>query len=168
MGTRLARWTGVFLAMLVLGACGSAEPEPAEDTADPVTQQATPTEDISAEDEAAEEARRERAAARRARERRERRAEERRARARAAARRERREQRRAEAAAQEQAEPEPTPEPVSDCDPNYEGACLDLNSSDYDCEGGSGDGPDYTGRVEVVGDDPHDLDRDGDGTACEA
>ena len=29
------------------------------------------------------------------------------------------------------------------CDPSYEGACLDPNSSDYDCEGGSGDGPDY-------------------------
>jgi hypothetical protein len=53
------------------------------------------------------------------------------------------------------------------CDPNYEGACLDPNSPDYDCEGGSGDGPDYTGRVEVVGDDHFDLDRDGDGIACE-
>ena len=55
----------------------------------------------------------------------------------------------------------------SDCDHNYEGQCLDPNSYDYDCEGGSGDGPDYTGRVEVVGDDPFDLDRDGDGVACE-
>jgi hypothetical protein len=55
-----------------------------------------------------------------------------------------------------------------DCDPNYAGACLDPNSSDYDCEGGSGDGPDYTGTVKVVGDDPHDLDRDGDGIACDA
>ena len=54
-----------------------------------------------------------------------------------------------------------------ECDPNYAGACLDPNSSDYDCEGGSGDGPDYTGRVEVVGDDPYDLDRDGDGIACD-
>jgi hypothetical protein len=53
------------------------------------------------------------------------------------------------------------------CDPNYIGACLDPNSYDYDCEGGSGDGPDYTGRVEVVGDDHFDLDRDGDGVACE-
>jgi hypothetical protein len=53
------------------------------------------------------------------------------------------------------------------CDPNYAGACLDPNSPDYDCEGGSGDGPDYTGRVEVVGDDHFDLDRDGDGVACE-
>ena len=55
----------------------------------------------------------------------------------------------------------------SECDSNYEGACLDPNSSDYDCEGGSGDGPDYTGTVEVVGDDPYDLDRDGDGIACD-
>jgi hypothetical protein len=53
------------------------------------------------------------------------------------------------------------------CDPNYAGACLDPNSADYDCEGGSGDGPDYTGRVEVVGDDHFDLDRDGNGVACE-
>jgi hypothetical protein len=54
-----------------------------------------------------------------------------------------------------------------DCDPNYEGECLDPNSPDYDCEGGSGDGPDYTGAVTVVGDDHFGLDRDGDGSACE-
>jgi hypothetical protein len=53
------------------------------------------------------------------------------------------------------------------CHSSYEGACLDRNSYDYDCEGGSGDGPDYTGAVRVVGDDPFDLDRDGDGSACE-
>lgn len=53
------------------------------------------------------------------------------------------------------------------CDPNYEGACLDPASSDYDCQGGSGDGPDYTGPVRVVGSDPFELDRDGDGAACE-
>jgi hypothetical protein len=56
----------------------------------------------------------------------------------------------------------------SDCDPNYEGQCLDSNSPDYDCEGGSGDGPDYTGPVTVVGDDHFGLDRDGDGSACES
>ena len=33
-----------------------------------------------------------------------------------------------------------------ECDPNYSG-CLDPNASDYDCAGGSGDGPKYTGRV---------------------
>ncbi len=56
----------------------------------------------------------------------------------------------------------------SNCDPNYEGACLKPNSPDYDCAGGSGNGPDYTGPVRVVGDDHYDLDRDGDGYACEA
>jgi hypothetical protein len=55
-----------------------------------------------------------------------------------------------------------------DCDPNYSGACLKPDSPDYDCSGGSGDGPDYTGPVQVVGDDPYDLDRDGDGAACES
>lgn len=54
------------------------------------------------------------------------------------------------------------------CDPNYEGACLKPDSPDYDCAGGSGDGPDYTGTVRVVGADPYDLDRDGDGIACDA
>jgi len=53
------------------------------------------------------------------------------------------------------------------CDPNYAGACLKPGVSDYDCDGGSGDGPYYTGYVEVVGDDHYDLDRDGDGVACE-
>jgi hypothetical protein len=53
------------------------------------------------------------------------------------------------------------------CDPNYEGACLNPDSPDYDCRGGSGNGPDYTGPVRSVGSDPFDLDRDGDGLACE-
>jgi hypothetical protein len=52
------------------------------------------------------------------------------------------------------------------CDPNYSG-CLRPNASDYDCAGGSGDGPYYTGPVRVLGDDHYDLDRDGDGVACE-
>jgi hypothetical protein len=56
----------------------------------------------------------------------------------------------------------------SDCDSSYTGACLDPSSSDYDCEGGSGDGPSYTGTVQVVGDDHFDLDRDGDGTGCDS
>jgi hypothetical protein len=58
-------------------------------------------------------------------------------------------------------------QPVNDCDPNYSGACLDPNASDYDCAGGSGDGPEYTGYVQVVGSDVHGLDSDGDGYACE-
>ncbi|MBO9533631.1 MAG: hypothetical protein J7513_11735 [Solirubrobacteraceae bacterium] len=54
------------------------------------------------------------------------------------------------------------------CDPNYSGACLDPEASDYDCAGGSGDGPEYVdGPVEVVGSDPFDLDRDSDGVGCE-
>ena len=54
----------------------------------------------------------------------------------------------------------------SSCDPNYTG-CLDPNSVDYDCAGGSGNGPDYTGPVEVIGVDHYGLDADGDGYACE-
>ena len=53
------------------------------------------------------------------------------------------------------------------CDPNYAGACLDPESYDYDCAGGSGDGPDYSGTVEVVGTDVHGLDRDGNGVGCD-
>jgi hypothetical protein len=64
--------------------------------------------------------------------------------------------------------PVPPSQDDSDCDPSYEGACLDPNSSDYDCEGGSGNGPDYTGTVTVVGDDHFDLDRDGDGVGCQS
>jgi hypothetical protein len=52
------------------------------------------------------------------------------------------------------------------CDPNYSG-CLDPNAVDYDCEGGSGDGPLYTGTVEVLGVDHYGLDDDGDGIGCD-
>jgi len=69
----------------------------------------------------------------------------------------------ADAGTDGRADPQPTAEPS--CHTSYEGACLDPNSSDDDCEGGSGGGPDYTGTVRVVGDDPYDLDRDGDGIA---
>ena len=55
----------------------------------------------------------------------------------------------------------------SNCDPSYSGACLDPDAIDYDCEGGSGDGPEYTGTVDVVGDDHYDLDRDGDRIGCD-
>jgi Glucodextranase, domain B len=69
------------------------------------------------------------------------------------------------------ATPAPTPEPTPEqsCHPSYEGACLDPNSPDYDCEGGSGDGPDYTGTVTVVGDDPYELNADPaeDNLGCE-
>jgi hypothetical protein len=58
--------------------------------------------------------------------------------------------------------------PESNCDPSYEGACLDPTASDYDCKGGSGDGPDYTGVVTVVGEDHFGLDADRDGVGCES
>jgi hypothetical protein len=103
--------------------------------------------------------RRKRAHERRARKRRvaaKRRAAERR---RLAAQRRRDEQRRREERQQAQ----------SSCDPAYKGACLDPSASDYDCAGGSGDGPKYVnGPIEVVGEDRFDLDRDGDGVACES
>jgi hypothetical protein len=50
---------------------------------------------------------------------------------------------------------------------NYAGACLEPDAYDYDCSGGDGDGPLYTGQVRVVGDDHYELDRDGDGIACD-
>lgn len=56
--------------------------------------------------------------------------------------------------------------PISSCHPNYSG-CLKMNAGDYDCASGSGNGPNYTGPVEVYGSDPFDLDRDNDGLGCE-
>jgi resuscitation-promoting factor RpfB len=45
--------------------------------------------------------------------------------------------------------------------------CLPL-ASDYDCSGGTGDGPKYVdGPVRVTGPDPYDLDRDGNGVGCQ-
>lgn len=52
------------------------------------------------------------------------------------------------------------------CTPGYS-PCLPP-ASDYDCAGGSGNGPEYTGRVRVTGSDPYDLDRDNDGWGCES
>ena len=63
--------------------------------------------------------------------------------------------------------PPPPPAQPANCDPNYKGACLDPNASDYDCVGGSGNGPKYTGTVTVVGYDHYGLDSDGDGIGCE-
>jgi hypothetical protein len=54
------------------------------------------------------------------------------------------------------------------CDPNYKGRCLRPNVSDYDCAGGSGNGPYYvSGPFRVVGYDHYRLDSDHDGIACE-
>lgn len=60
-----------------------------------------------------------------------------------------------------------TPKPAANCHPSYSGACVPI-ASDVDCAGGSGNGPAYVnGPVYVTGSDPYDLDRDGDGVACE-
>jgi hypothetical protein len=63
--------------------------------------------------------------------------------------------------------PKPAPAAAAACHPSYEGACLDPNVSDYDCAGGPGNGPGYTGFVAVVGPDVFELDGDGDGAGCE-
>lgn len=54
----------------------------------------------------------------------------------------------------------------SNCTPGYS-PCLPP-AYDYDCAGGSGDGPKYAvGPIRVTGSDPYGLDSDGDGVACE-
>lgn len=53
----------------------------------------------------------------------------------------------------------------TNCTPGYS-PCLPP-ASDYDCIGGSGDGPKYTGLVHVTGSDPYGLDADNDGLGCE-
>ncbi|WFE50188.1 G5 domain-containing protein [Micromonospora sp. WMMD1155] len=54
----------------------------------------------------------------------------------------------------------------SKCDPNYSG-CVPI-ASDVDCLPKRGDGPAYvSGPIRVIGSDIYDLDRDGDGTACD-
>lgn len=62
--------------------------------------------------------------------------------------------------------PTPLPKSQSNCHPSYSG-CLKADAYDYDCAGGSGNGPYYTGRVRVYGYDEFGLDRDGDGIGCE-
>lgn len=57
-------------------------------------------------------------------------------------------------------------EEENNCNSNYSG-CLLPNASDYDCSGGSGNGPYYTGMVQVLGYDEYDLDRDNDGWGCD-
>lgn len=59
----------------------------------------------------------------------------------------------------------PAPQPSTNCTPGYS-PCLPP-ASDYDCAGGTGDGPAYTGFVRVTGSDPYGLDADGDGFGCE-
>lgn len=65
------------------------------------------------------------------------------------------------------APPAPAPAPEGGCDSNYADACVPI-ASDVDCAGGSGNGPAYvSGPVRIVGNDIYDLDRDGDGIACD-
>jgi resuscitation-promoting factor RpfB len=53
------------------------------------------------------------------------------------------------------------------CTPGYS-PCVPV-ASDVDCAGGSGNGPAYVdGPIRVTGSDPYDLDRDGDGIACDS
>jgi resuscitation-promoting factor RpfB len=62
----------------------------------------------------------------------------------------------------------PPPPPPSNCTPGYS-PCLPP-ASDYDCAGGSGNGPAYTEpgvTYRVTGYDPYGLDADNDGYGCE-
>lgn len=63
--------------------------------------------------------------------------------------------------------PPPSQQPSSGtCTSGYS-PCLPP-ASDYDCAGGSGDGPEYVyGTVRVTGSDPYGLDSDNDGYGCE-
>jgi hypothetical protein len=61
-----------------------------------------------------------------------------------------------------------TSAPARNCDPAYPDACLHDGIGDYDCAGGSGNGPNYVeGPIRVRAPDPFGLDRDGDGVGCE-
>jgi hypothetical protein len=62
-------------------------------------------------------------------------------------------------------QPAPDKPDADNCTPGYS-PCLPP-ASDYDCAGGSGNGPEYTGPVRVTGSDPYDLDRNGDGIGCD-
>jgi beta-lactam-binding protein with PASTA domain len=66
--------------------------------------------------------------------------------------------------------PPPTAAPPRDCHPSYPDVCLRPDASDYDCEGGSGNGPYYvSGPLRVLPPDPFDLDgNDNDGWGCES
>ena len=56
----------------------------------------------------------------------------------------------------------------SDCDPNYSGPCVPVDT-DVDCASGSGNSPSYVdGPVTVVGDDIYGLDNNNDGVGCES
>jgi hypothetical protein len=65
--------------------------------------------------------------------------------------------------------PQTTHAPARNCDPAYPDACLHDGIGDYDCAGGSGNGPNYVeGPITVRPPDPFGLDRDHDGVGCES
>ncbi|WP_322770704.1 hypothetical protein [Frankia sp. Cr1] len=58
--------------------------------------------------------------------------------------------------------------PAGNCDPAYPDVCLHDGIGDYDCAGGTGDGPNYVrGPLRVRSPDPFKLDGNHDGTGCE-
>jgi micrococcal nuclease len=64
--------------------------------------------------------------------------------------------------------PPPPPPAPANCHASYAGACLTPGIGDYDCAGGSGNGPNYvSGPVQVIGYDEFGLDADNDGIGCE-
>src|SRR6266508_729113 len=66
--------------------------------------------------------------------------------------------------------PKPQPSPQPNCTSGYSPCLVYHGGADYDCYGGSGDGPYYTepGVVYTVsGSDPYGLDADNDGSGCE-
>jgi hypothetical protein len=68
------------------------------------------------------------------------------------------------------AKPVPSPPPSPSCTPGYSPCLVSHGGADYDCAGGSGDGPYYTEpgvTYRVTGSDPYGLDADGDGYGCE-
>jgi hypothetical protein len=64
--------------------------------------------------------------------------------------------------------PPPAPPPSSGCHPSYPDRCLRADAGDYDCAGGTGNGPNYVaGPLRVLSPDPFRLDADHDGIGCE-
>ncbi len=65
--------------------------------------------------------------------------------------------------------PPPTQPPGrAGCDPSYPDVCLQDGVGDYDCAGGSGNGPHYVeGPIRVLAPDPFGLDRDHNGIGCQ-
>lgn len=61
----------------------------------------------------------------------------------------------------------PTPPPSPQCDPHYSGACVPPYPPDLNCADLRALGLDLPVRVVVIGQDPHELDRDLDGWGCE-